>query len=397
MKDSIVQSFRELYRRDPAIVVRAPGRVNLLGAHVDYNEGWVLPAAIEQSIWLAAAPLENGLVRIASLDYGHEGEATLEQLAQISNVPSSHDKELGWLNYPAGVAWAMQDAGHQLVGMEAMFTGDIPRGAGASSSAAVEVAFILAWETLSGLTLNGRQRAKLGQKVENSYLGLSSGIMDQFASLHGADGHLIMLDCRTLDHELIPLPPDCVILVADSGIRRQLATSDYNNRQDECQQGLAILKNYLPSIKTLRDVDTEEFELYAHRLPPTLRRRARHVIEECARVLNGVEALRQGQVGHLGQMIRESHISSRDLYEISILELDILAAAAWQVPGCYGARLVGGGFGGCVAALAKESAVPEIIQSMENAFESEFGRRPPIFVCKAADGAEVLPFPEVED
>jgi galactokinase len=156
------------------------------------------------------------------------------------------------------------------------------------------------------------------------------------------------------------------------------------------------LKQYLPSVQTLRDVDTEEFELYAHRLPPMLRRRARHVVEECARVLNGVEALRQRQVGVLGSMIRESHISSRDLYEISILELDILAAAAWQVPGCYGARLVGGGFGGCVAALAKESAVPEIIQSMEEAFEDEFDRRPPIFVCKAAAGAEVAFFSSVE-
>jgi galactokinase len=159
MKDRVVQSFRELYRRDPAVVVRAPGRVNLLGAHVDYNEGWVLPAAIEQSIWLAAAPLDNGLVRIASLDYGHEGEATLAELAQKTVLPSSQNTELSWLNYPAGVAWAMQDAGHELVGLEAIFTGDIPKGAGASSSAAVEVAFILAWEKLSGLTLNGRQRA----------------------------------------------------------------------------------------------------------------------------------------------------------------------------------------------------------------------------------------------
>lgn len=396
MKDNVIQSFRELYRRDPAIVVRAPGRVNLLGAHVDYNEGWVLPCAIEQSIWLAAAPLESDVVRIASLDYGHEGEATLGELAQKTTMPSGQNQELGWLNYPAGVAWAMQDAGHQLVGMEAIFTGDIPKGAGASSSAAVEVAFILAWEALSNLKLDGRQKAKLGQRVENGYLGLASGVMDQFASLHGAEGHLIMLDCRTLEYELIPLPPETTILVADSGVRRELAFSNYNNRQDECQQATAILKKYLPSIRTLRDVDTEEFELYAHRLPLPLRRRAQHVVEECARVLNGVEALRQHEVGVLGKMIRESHSSSRDLYEISILELDILAAAAWRVPGCFGARLVGGGFGGCVAALAKDSAVPEIAQSMEENFEKEFGRKPPIFICKAAAGAEVIPLTKIE-
>jgi galactokinase len=390
MKEQIIQSFRELYGRNPAIVVKAPGRVNLLGAHVDYNEGWVLPAAIEQAIWLAAAPTENDIVCIASLDYGHEGAATLAELADKAMRPSGTDRELDWLNYPAGVAWAMQANGHKLVGMEAVFSGDIPAGAGVSSSAAVEMAFVLAWETLSGLALNGRQRAKLGQQVENDYLGLQSGIMDQFASLHGAADHLIMLDCRTLEYELIPLPPESVILVVDSGVRRKLAGSDYNIRQTECLEAVHILQQYLPDIRTLRDVDTEKFELYAHRLPLVLRRRARHVVEECARVLNGAEALRQGNVGIFGKMIRESHISSRDLYEISILELDVLAAAAWQVPGCYGARLVGGGFGGCATVLTKESAAAEVAKSMEDAFEEDFGRRPPIFVCRASEGAEVM-------
>jgi galactokinase len=390
MKEHIIQSFQQLYGRPPAIVVKAPGRVNLLGAHTDYNEGWVLPAAIEQAIWLAAAPLENGRVRIASLDYGHEGETTLAELARKTMSPSGPNRELDWLNYPAGVAWAMQEAGHQLVGLEALFSGDIPVGAGVSSSAAVEVAFILAWETLSGLSLNGRERAKLGQQVENGYLGLQSGVMDQFASLHGAANHLLMLDCRTLAYELIPLPPEVVILVADSGVRRQLAASDYNLRRDECREATNILKQYLSNIRTLRDVDTQSFELYAHRLPQVLRRRARHIVEECARVLNGAEALRQGQIGVFGKMIRESHTSTRDLYEISTLELDILAAAAWPVPGCYGARLVGGGFGGCVAVLAKESAASEISQSMEEAFHKEFGRRPPIFLCRASTGAEVI-------
>lgn len=390
MKETIIQSFQDLYGRPPTIVVKAPGRVNLLGAHVDYNEGWVLPAAIEQAIWLAAAPLEDGVVRVASLDFGHEGAATLAELADDSARPSGSDRQLDWLNYPAGVAWAMQKAGHKLTGMQALFSGDIPIGAGVSSSAAVEMAFVLAWETLSGLKLDGRQRARLGRQVENDYLGLKSGIMDQFASLHGAPGHLIMLDCRTLNYDLVPLPPDAAILVADSGVRRELAGSDYNSRQDECRQALKILKQYLPNIHTLRDVDTEEFELYAHRLPLALRRRARHVVEECARVLNGVEALRQGNVGYFGRLIRESHISSRDLYEVSILELDILAASAWQVPGCYGARLVGGGFGGCVAALVKEPAAGEVAQSMEQTFEKEFGRKPPIFLCRASGGAAVM-------
>jgi galactokinase len=387
MRDKVLQSFQELYGHDPAVLVRAPGRVNLLGAHTDYNEGWVLPAAIDRAVWLAAGPTENGLVRIASLDYGREGETTLSALAEKSSLPSTKNRELAWLNYPAGVAWAMQTAGHKLSGMEAVFSGDVPVGAGISSSAAVEVAFIMAWEKLSGLALSGSERARLGQQVENDYLGLASGIMDQFACLHGAAGHLIMLDCRTLAYELIPLPADSVVLVADSGVRRELANSEYNTRRRECQEAVEILKHYLPDIRSLRDVDTEEFEQHAHRLPLVLRRRARHVVEECARVLEGVEALRQKNVGAFGRMIRQSHMSTRDLYEISILELDILAATAWQVPGCYGARLTGGGFGGCVIVLARPEAADDIAQSMAQAFIEEFDRQPSIFSCRISDGA----------
>lgn len=388
MKARVIRAFRELYHREPSLIVRAPGRVNLLGSHTDYNEGWVLPAAIDKAIWVAAAPAANGRVRLSSLDFGQEGETTLAELADQEGPPSASSPELAWLNFPAGVAWAMQQAGHKLSGMDAVFSGDIPVGAGVSSSAAVEVAFIMAWEALSGLTLTGLQRAKLGQQVENDYLGLASGIMDQFACVFGSDNHLILLDCRHLSYERIPFPAESVIIVADSGVRRELTNSEYNLRHQQCQEAVEVLARYLPDITALRDVNQEEFELNAHHLPPLLRRRARHVVEECARVFEGVEALRQNNVGAFGRAIRRSHISARDLYEISIPELDVLAAAAWQVPGCYGARLTGAGFGGCVILLVHHSAVTEAEQSLREAFRGAFNRTLNLFSCRISGGAD---------
>jgi galactokinase len=389
MKGQVVQAFRELYGKEPVILARAPGRVNLLGSHTDYNEGWVLPAAIDRAIWLAAGPAAGGRIRLTSLDFGREGETNLAELADQDRPPTIGRPELAWLNYPAGVGWAMQQSGYQLSGMETVFAGDIPIGAGVSSSAALEVAFMMAWEALSSIKMTGLQRARLGQQVENQYLRLASGIMDQYASIHGAEDHLILLDCRHLTHELIPFPPQAAILVADSGVRRELTNSEYNVRRQQCREALEILAGYLPGITALRDVAGERYELIAHRLPPLLRRRARHVIEECGRVLAGAEAVRQGDLDSFGRAIRDSHISARDLYEISLPELDILAATAWQVPGCYGARIMGGGFGGCVMALVHQSAAEEVEQALREAYRREFGRTLNLFQCRVSAGASL--------
>jgi galactokinase len=392
VRDQVIEAFRTLYRRDPAIIVRAPGRINLLGAHVDYNEGWVLPGAIDRAIWLAAAPRSDRIVRISSLDFGQEGEADLSTLRKGTTPQLVREPGPTWLNYPAGVAWVMLDAGYELLGMDAVFAGDIPVGAGVSSSAAVEVAFGLAWEALSGLELDELEVAQLGQRVENDYLGLGSGIMDQFASIHGKSGNLILLDCRTLEHSFKPFPADTVVLVADSGVRRELAHSEYNVRRQQCQEAVTILKRYLPDIQTLRDVSVQEFQAHAARLPDILRRRAQHVIEECARVFQGVEALEGGDLSRFGVLVNGSHISSRDLYEVSIPELDVLASAAWNEPGCHGARLTGAGFGGCVVAVAEKAAASDVASGISVAFENEYGRRPTIFACKIGPGAtcEVL-------
>lgn len=384
LRERATAAFRTTYGRKPEIVARAPGRVNLLGAHVDYNDGWVLPAAIERAAWVAAAPNGENVVRIHFLDFNEDDAFPLDDLNPRSPVANEMSR------YPAGVAWALQEAGYQLPGIDAVLTSDVPIAAGVSSSAAVEVAFLTAWDALAGLGLGGVEKAKLGQRAENGYLGVASGIMDQFASVYGAAGRLILLDCRSLKHELIPFPDGATILVADSGVRRELVGSDYNVRGRECEEAVERLRPYLPGIEALRDVTPEAFALHAHRLPITLRRRAQHVVEECARVLSGVEALRRGDVEMFGQMIRRSHASSRDLYEVSIPELDVLAATAWQTQGCYGARLTGAGFGGCLAVVAEAGAAPAVEEALRAVYCQEFGRDLTVFQTGTADGARVV-------
>lgn len=389
IRSNAITAFSATYGRKLTILVRSPGRVNLLGAHVDYNDGWVLPAAIDRAIWLAAAPTDGERVRIKSLDMAQSYETNTFDLIQGQEQIESQGAYSQWCMIPAGVAWALDQENHSLAGLEAVFAGDIPIGAGVSSSAAVEVAFIMAWEAVSNLNLSDVQRARIGKKVENDYLGLDSGIMDQFACIHGKKDALIYLDCRTLDYELIPFPENTAILIADTGIRRQLTHSEYNLRRKQCQEALAILSQYLPEIRALRDVDIEKFNLYAHQLPDPLQKRARHVVEECARVNDGAAALIKGDLDQFGQFIQDSHISSRDLYEVSIVELDVLAESCWDIPGCLGARLTGAGFGGCVVALVEGAATSSIKEKMESVFFSRFGRLPAIFSCQVADGAEI--------
>jgi galactokinase len=403
MKEVVIDAFRQRFGREPTLLVRAPARVNLLGEHVDYNEGWVLPAAIDRAVWLAAAPNETVTAHIRAIDL--EQEATLNLavlnlaedggpgLAMPDNeVEIARDREQAgtsdnWLAFPAGVAWAFQEAGHVPVGMDAVFGGDVPIGAGVSSSAAVEMAFVLAWEALGNLSFDGTTRARLGQRAENGYLGVQSGIMDQFAAANGAAGYVIRLDCRSLAYELIPLPADITLLIASSGVTRAVASSAYNLRRRQCEEAVRLLQAYLPHVRSLRDVSSEEFDLHAHLLPIELRRRARHVVEECGRVLAGVEALRRGDMSTFGMLVRQSHVSLRDLYEVSIPELDVLAAGAWQAPGCYGARLMGAGFGGSTLVISNSEAAAEVQEAIREAFVQQFGRAAAIFECRVADGA----------
>lgn len=385
LRHAVIAAFQTQFGREPEIVVRAPGRVNMLGAHVDYNEGWVLPAATEQAIWLAAGRGDDQ-VRIKALDF----EGAIDSFS-IDNLGKRDTADcVTWADYPRGVGWTLLQAGHELAPMQAVFAGDVPVGAGLSSSAAVEVAFLAAWNRLGDLRLDGMTMAQYGQRAENDYIGLASGIMDQFASVHGAEARLVLLDCRTLEHELVPLPESCAILVADSGMRRALASSEYNVRRSQCEEAVSILSAYLPGIRTLRDVSLQSFEGVARHLPVVLRRRARHVIEECQRVLNGAAFLKAGDVQAFGRLIRHSHASARDLYEVSIPELDLLAETAWKVDGCYGARLTGAGFGGCVVILAETKATVRTKRILQEAYASTYARSLHVFETSASQGAQVM-------
>ena len=397
LRQRVEKVFRQHFGSAPAVVTRAPGRVNLLGAHVDYSEGWVLPAAIDRSVVVAAAPADDGMLDLVSLDFDDRLRVGLDALPPP--VPERQGGGAGWSDLPVGLAWCLARAGHRPAGLRAVFASDVPIGAGVSSSAAVEMAFLLALEILAraggggGLGLDGPGRARLGQVVENDYLGVGSGVMDQYASLHGRVGHALFLDCRTLEHRLVPLPVQSVFLVADSGVRRRLSASGFNDRRAQCEEAVARLRPLLEPgqgpIRTLRDISAETFEGVAHHLPIELRRRAQHAIDECARVRAGAAALEAGELATFAALVRRSHASSRDLYEVSIPEIDTLAAAAWAVPGCWGARLSGGGFGGCVTALAGAEAVPAVSRAMGDVFEATYHRRPEIFACRPSDGATI--------
>jgi galactokinase len=261
-------------------------------------------------------------------------------------------------------------------------------GSGLSSSAAVEVAFAYTWQRLSGFRLNRRDLALACQRAENVYVGVNCGIMDQMASALGVKRHALLLDCRTLQSETVPLPKGIAIVVADTGVRRQLATSEYNVRRSQCERAVQLLSADLPGIRALRDVSPDDLERLKRRLPEVIYRRARHVVNDNARVFQMKEALRKKDLAAAGALMRACHISLRDDYEVSSPELDALAEAAWKVEGCYGSRLTGAGFGGCTVSLVAEEAMPDFQARVAAAYEKAFGRQPEVYVCQAADGVK---------
>ncbi len=377
--------FRDRFGRPPEILVRAPGRLNLVGAHVDVHEGWVLPGAVDRAIWLAAARAA-GPIHLVAADLGEE--VVLDPGALPPPVGERDRGSAAWSDLPAGVAAELRAADLPVTGLDAVFGGDLPPGAGMSSSAAVEMAFVLAWEALGGFMLTDVERARLGRRVENGYLGVGSGIMDQMACLHGREDHLLLLDCRTLGIEEIPLPRPAALLVLDSGVRRRLAASGFDDRHASCRVALDALRDLVPGISTLRDLSPELFERHAARLPEIPRRRARHVVRECRRVLDCAEALRRGDLVRAGRLVVDSHDGSSRLFEVSLPELDLLAEVAAETPGCWGARLSGGGFGGCVVALVDAERAEAVRLTVQRAFAERFGRVPPAFLCRVANGAE---------
>ena len=384
----ITRVFQETYGSPPMHIVRAPGRVNLLGEHVDYNDGLVLPAAIDRATYLAFSPSGSPLSSILAMDMNDQAFLSLESAR--SRTQEAGAPLLEWMLYPAGVLWAIGEEGLDTSGIQAVFASNVPRGSGLSSSASVEMAFMLAWQALGGWTLPPMQRALLGQKAENQYVGVNCGIMDQFASACGVESSLLLLDCRSLEWKTIPLPEDVSIVIADTTVRRKLTTGEYNKRRSACEEAVRLLKEDLPDIQALRDVSVEEFNRYAGKLPEEVAKRARHVVEEIERSQQAESLLEIGDIAQFGALMNECHISLRDLYEVSCPELDVMVRVAQSLDGCYGARLTGAGFGGCTVNLVERDQADEFAALLAKGYEAETGLKPEIYITRASNGAELV-------
>ena len=369
-----------------ASVYRAPGRVNLIGEHTDYNDGFVLPAAIEFYCWAAAAPRGDGKLLIYSENFDEMVEARLDSLSPWA--------EKHWANYPLGVAWALRRAGKLINGANVYIVGEVPLGAGLSSSAAVEVSVAFALLQQSGEAENRVELAKLCQKAENEFVGARVGIMDQFVSCFGRASHALLLDCRSLKHEFVKLPANLQLVICNTMVRHELASGEYNTRRAECEEGVRILRIVLPEIHALRDVTLSQLEGHRQNLSPKVFARCRHVITENARVTSAVDAFRKGDTAALGSLLRDSHRSLRDDYEVSCRELDLMVEIAAAQPGLIGARMTGGGFGGCTINLVESTAVSSFRRGVAATYFLKTGLTPEIYVPPASEGAQRIAFEE---
>ena len=380
--------FEEQFGHAPLHVARAPGRVNLLGEHVDYNDGFVLPAAIDRATYVAFSPAANADISVWAVDFGQKSDfsaATLEQKAAKDGSALAT-----WARYPAGVAWALAEHGEVVRGMQAVFSSDVPRGAGLSSSASVELAFAMAWKALGEWELAPMEMALLCQRAENRYVGVNCGIMDQFASACGEKDRLLLLDCRSLEYRLLPLPEGVDLIIADTTVRHSHVTGAYNQRRAACEEAVRLLQQEMPGIRALRDVSVEDFNRCASTLLPEIEKRARHVVEEIDRTLRAVKLLEGGDIRGFGRAMNECHASLRDLYEVSCPEADVMVRIAQSLDGCYGARITGGGFGGCTVNLVRRENSDAFVQKLGRSYELETGLHPEIYVCKASAGAGLI-------
>lgn len=371
----VTQEFQKTFGQAPPFIVRAPGRVNLIGEHTDYNLGYALPMAIDRAIWIALRPRADRRVWLKSLSFPEPASFSLEQIAHGP----------GWTDYIHGMAWALQAAGMPLHGWEGVVASDVPLGSGLSSSAAFELAVARAFWVLSRWDWDGVEMAQVAKRHENEWMGLKSGIMDQLISAIGEPGKAFLIDFRDLTFQRVPLPEGIVVVVMDTKVRRSLVSSAYNARVAECQQAAAYF-----GVESLRDVSFQAFQAGAQGLEEPIRRRARHVITENLRTLEAAERLKQGDVRRAGALITTSHASLRDDYQVSCAELDWMVSFSLQQEGCYGARMTGAGFGGCAIALVEAGRAEDFTRQVAASYEQAAGLKPDVYVCQAAGGAQAV-------
>jgi galactokinase len=373
--ERVQTEFVHRFGQPPAATVRAPGRVNLIGEHTDYNDGFVLPMAIDRAMWIALRPREDNRVLVHSLEFSRLADFELGET----------NRGVGWPEYLRGMAWSLQQDDYPLAGFEGVMSSDIPVGAGLSSSAALEMATAMAFSLVGGWTFDPGKIARAGQRAENQWVGANTGIMDQMISACGRAGHALLLDCRDLSTQHIPVPDGTAVVVMDTATRHSHTDSGYNERREQCEAAARYF-----GVSHLRDVDLHTFQARGEGLADLPYRRARHVISENERVLQAGQAMSSGDAAKMGHLMNASHVSMRDDFEITNNELNIMVRLAQAQPGCYGARMTGGGFGGCAVALVEEPAAKSFASVVARQYQAETSLEPSIYICQASNGAEVV-------
>ena len=377
LRERVVAEFRRRFRDNPAFCSRAPGRVNLIGDHTDYNEGFVLPMAIDREVWFAVRARPDRRVMVHSLDFDEDATFALDD-------GGPHDR--GWVEYLRGMAWALDQGSGHIQGWEGVAAGDVPVGAGLSSSAALELAAARAFAVVSGLPWEPVPMARLAQRAENEWVGVNCGIMDQLISAAGEAGHALLIDCRTLDTRLVHIPEAAAIVVLDTGTRRGLVESAYNERRAQCEHAARWF-----GVPALRDVTVGELEARDAGLDAVTRKRARHVVTENARTVAAADRLEQNDLAGVGALMNESHVSLRDDFEVSRPELDAMVELAQQHEACFGARMTGAGFGGCAVALVAREGAAAFARTVAREYTDALDLQPAVYVCSASQGASIEP------
>jgi galactokinase len=376
----LVNYYREIFNSKP-LVLRSPGRVNIIGEHTDYNEGFVLPAAIDKAVYVAVEKREDDQIILHSIDFKDKYEGRVSEIKRT-------DKH--WANYILGVAAQFQKKGYQFNGFNLIIDGDVPLGAGLSSSAAVECATAYAINVLFGFGVDNKTLALMAQKAEHEFAGVLCGIMDQFASVFGQKDHVIKLDCRSLEYEFVPLKLEGYkILLLNTNVKHSLASSEYNTRRQQCEEGVAMIRKHYPEVKSLRDATLEMVNQHV-KGNEVIYRRCKYVIEENTRLLEGCEDLKKGDIGALGAKMYRSHEGLSKEYEVSCPELDFLVDSVRNKPDVLGARMMGGGFGGCTINLVKETVIDGLISELSTRYNKEMNKELTPYIAQIEDGSSVV-------
>jgi galactokinase len=375
-KDRAASEFKKKYGDAPPWIVRSPGRVNLIGGHTDYNDGFVLPMAINYATWIAFRPRQDDRVEVMSLDMDDTIEFNLKNLEKSKS---------GWGEYVKGVAWALKEKGFVLKGWEGILIGNVPIGAGLSSSASIELSVAKAFSLASGFEWDPVEIAKAAQHAENEWVGMKCGIMDQLISAAGKKDSALLIDCRSLELRSIPFPSNIVAVILDTNTRRGLVDSAYNERRNQCESAASFF-----GVLKLRDVSLEDFNKRKEEMEPLERRRAQHVITENNRVLESVDAMESGDAALLGELLNAAHKSISEDYDVSSNELNAIVEIAQAQPGCFGARMTGAGFGGCAVALVDKSHLDEFLVEVVEEYKERTGLDSEVYSSSASEGTNLV-------